>query len=137
MCGIKFIRNGVFGQEALKILKACHEGPTGGHHSANITARKVFDPVSFGLPFIRMPDIDQVLVDASQRPRLNLSTRECPSMQSKFVKFSIVGFSSVSQQILEVFSCLFDLLSRSNFEASHPLCEFSLEEIHIHSTLSI
>ncbi|GJX41189.1 reverse transcriptase domain-containing protein [Tanacetum coccineum] len=26
-----------------KILKACHEGPTGGHHSANITARKVFD----------------------------------------------------------------------------------------------
>ncbi|GJY78999.1 reverse transcriptase domain-containing protein [Tanacetum coccineum] len=33
----------VFGQEALEILKACHEGPTGGHHSANITARKVFD----------------------------------------------------------------------------------------------
>ncbi|GJW12884.1 reverse transcriptase domain-containing protein, partial [Tanacetum coccineum] len=33
----------VFGQEALEILKACHEGPTGGHHSANITAQKVFD----------------------------------------------------------------------------------------------
>ncbi|GJV27599.1 reverse transcriptase domain-containing protein [Tanacetum coccineum] len=33
----------VFGQEALEILNACHEGPTGGHHSANITARKVFD----------------------------------------------------------------------------------------------
>ncbi|GJT99597.1 reverse transcriptase domain-containing protein [Tanacetum coccineum] len=30
-------------QKALEILKACHEGPTGGHHSANITARKVFD----------------------------------------------------------------------------------------------
>ncbi|GJT22089.1 reverse transcriptase domain-containing protein [Tanacetum coccineum] len=30
-------------REALEILKACHEGPTGGHHSANITARKVFD----------------------------------------------------------------------------------------------
>ncbi|GJS23695.1 reverse transcriptase domain-containing protein [Tanacetum coccineum] len=29
--------------EALEILKACHEGPTGGHHSANLTARKVFD----------------------------------------------------------------------------------------------
>ncbi|GJY63529.1 reverse transcriptase domain-containing protein [Tanacetum coccineum] len=37
------IRRCVFGQEALKILKACHEGPTGGHHSANITAQKVFD----------------------------------------------------------------------------------------------
>ncbi|GJT15626.1 reverse transcriptase domain-containing protein [Tanacetum coccineum] len=36
-------RKCVFGQEALEILKACHEGPTGGHHSANITARKVFD----------------------------------------------------------------------------------------------
>ncbi|GJR72706.1 reverse transcriptase domain-containing protein [Tanacetum coccineum] len=39
----QIIRRCVFGQEALEILKACHEGPTGGHHSANITARKVFD----------------------------------------------------------------------------------------------
>ncbi|GJR51402.1 reverse transcriptase domain-containing protein [Tanacetum coccineum] len=35
----------VSGHEALEILKACHEGPTGGHHSANLTARKVFDAV--------------------------------------------------------------------------------------------
>ncbi|GJS79431.1 reverse transcriptase domain-containing protein [Tanacetum coccineum] len=42
-CADQIIRRCVFGQEALKILKACHEGPTGGHHSANITARKVFD----------------------------------------------------------------------------------------------
>ncbi|GJZ38570.1 reverse transcriptase domain-containing protein [Tanacetum coccineum] len=34
---------GVHGQEAFEILKACHEGPTGGHHSANLTAGKVFD----------------------------------------------------------------------------------------------
>ncbi|GJT93480.1 reverse transcriptase domain-containing protein [Tanacetum coccineum] len=33
----------VHGQEANDILKACHEGPTGGHHSANLAARKVFD----------------------------------------------------------------------------------------------
>ncbi|GJY14613.1 reverse transcriptase domain-containing protein [Tanacetum coccineum] len=39
----QIIRRCVFGQEALEILKACHEGPTGGHHSANITTRKVFD----------------------------------------------------------------------------------------------
>ncbi|GKE41216.1 reverse transcriptase domain-containing protein, partial [Tanacetum coccineum] len=37
----------IFGQEALEILKACHEGPTGGHHSANITTRKVFDAMFF------------------------------------------------------------------------------------------
>ncbi|GKE82039.1 reverse transcriptase domain-containing protein [Tanacetum coccineum] len=33
----------VHGQEAFEILKACHEGPTGGHHGANQTAKKVFD----------------------------------------------------------------------------------------------
>ncbi|GJX18326.1 reverse transcriptase domain-containing protein [Tanacetum coccineum] len=41
----------VHGQEANDILKACHEGPTGGHHSANLTAQKVFD-VGFFWPTI-------------------------------------------------------------------------------------
>nr|GEV76712.1 reverse transcriptase domain-containing protein [Tanacetum cinerariifolium] len=30
-------------QEAIEILKACHYGPTGGHHGPNYTAKKVFD----------------------------------------------------------------------------------------------
>ncbi|GJY68972.1 reverse transcriptase domain-containing protein [Tanacetum coccineum] len=42
-CTDQIIRRCVHGQEAFEILKACHEGPTGGHHSANLTARKVFD----------------------------------------------------------------------------------------------
>nr|GFB60822.1 reverse transcriptase domain-containing protein [Tanacetum cinerariifolium] len=29
--------------KAVEILKACHYGPTGGHHGPNYTARKVFD----------------------------------------------------------------------------------------------
>nr|GFB56217.1 reverse transcriptase domain-containing protein [Tanacetum cinerariifolium] len=33
----------VSGQEAIDILKACHSGPTGGHHGPNYTAQKVFD----------------------------------------------------------------------------------------------
>nr|GEV85608.1 DNA-directed DNA polymerase [Tanacetum cinerariifolium] len=33
----------VHGQEAFDILKAFHEGPTGGHHGVNLTAKKVFD----------------------------------------------------------------------------------------------
>nr|GEW29192.1 reverse transcriptase domain-containing protein [Tanacetum cinerariifolium] len=37
------IRRCVSGQEAINILKACHSGPTGGHHGPNYTARKVFD----------------------------------------------------------------------------------------------
>nr|GFA30102.1 reverse transcriptase domain-containing protein [Tanacetum cinerariifolium] len=30
----------VHGQEAFEILKACHEGTTGGHHGVNLTAKK-------------------------------------------------------------------------------------------------
>ncbi|GJS88438.1 reverse transcriptase domain-containing protein [Tanacetum coccineum] len=40
---VKVIRRCVPGKEALDILKACHNGPTGGHHGANLTAKKVFD----------------------------------------------------------------------------------------------
>nr|GEY06866.1 reverse transcriptase domain-containing protein [Tanacetum cinerariifolium] len=34
------IRRCVHGQKAFEILKACHEGPSGGHHDANLTAKK-------------------------------------------------------------------------------------------------
>ncbi|GJR10018.1 reverse transcriptase domain-containing protein [Tanacetum coccineum] len=51
ICADQIIRRCVHGQEANDILKACHEGPTGGHHSANLTARKVFD-VGFFWPTI-------------------------------------------------------------------------------------
>nr|GEW26976.1 DNA-directed DNA polymerase [Tanacetum cinerariifolium] len=33
----------VYGQEAIDILKACHNGPIGGHHGPNYTAKKIFD----------------------------------------------------------------------------------------------
>nr|GEX35396.1 reverse transcriptase domain-containing protein [Tanacetum cinerariifolium] len=37
------IRRCVHGKEALDILEAFHNGPTGGHHGANLTAKKIFD----------------------------------------------------------------------------------------------
>ncbi|GJS27355.1 reverse transcriptase domain-containing protein [Tanacetum coccineum] len=43
ICADQMIRRCVHGKEALDILKACHNGPTGGHHGANLTAKKVFD----------------------------------------------------------------------------------------------
>ncbi|GJY82996.1 reverse transcriptase domain-containing protein [Tanacetum coccineum] len=43
VCADQVIRRCVFGQEAHDILMACHDGPTGGHHGANYTAKKVFD----------------------------------------------------------------------------------------------
>ncbi|GKF79362.1 reverse transcriptase domain-containing protein, partial [Tanacetum coccineum] len=42
------IRRCVFGKEGNEILMACHNGPTGGHHSANYTARKVIRRCVFG-----------------------------------------------------------------------------------------
>ncbi|GJR27626.1 reverse transcriptase domain-containing protein [Tanacetum coccineum] len=42
-CADQIIRRCVDGKEALKILEACHSGPTGGHYGANFTAKKVFD----------------------------------------------------------------------------------------------
>ncbi|GKB58851.1 reverse transcriptase domain-containing protein [Tanacetum coccineum] len=43
ICADQVIRQCVYGQEAVDILTACHNGPTGGHHGANYTAKKVFD----------------------------------------------------------------------------------------------
>nr|GEY34933.1 DNA-directed DNA polymerase [Tanacetum cinerariifolium] len=37
------IQRCVHGKEALDILEACHNGSTGGHHGANLTAKKIFD----------------------------------------------------------------------------------------------
>ncbi|GJX78727.1 reverse transcriptase domain-containing protein [Tanacetum coccineum] len=43
ICADQMIWRCVHGKEALDILEACHNGPTGGHHGANLTAKKVFD----------------------------------------------------------------------------------------------
>ncbi|GKC11498.1 reverse transcriptase domain-containing protein [Tanacetum coccineum] len=43
ICADQVIRRCVYGREAIDILMACHNGPTGGHHGANYTAKKVFD----------------------------------------------------------------------------------------------
>nr|GEW49501.1 reverse transcriptase domain-containing protein [Tanacetum cinerariifolium] len=40
ICADQVIRRCVSGQEAVKILKDCHYGPTGGHHGPNYTAKK-------------------------------------------------------------------------------------------------
>nr|GEV11081.1 reverse transcriptase domain-containing protein [Tanacetum cinerariifolium] len=43
ICADQVIRRCVHGKEAIDILKACHYGPTEGHHGPNYTAKKVFD----------------------------------------------------------------------------------------------
>ncbi|GJU95309.1 reverse transcriptase domain-containing protein [Tanacetum coccineum] len=55
ICADQVIRRCVFGKEAHDILMACHDGPTGGHHGANYTARKVFDSGFFWPTIAWMP----------------------------------------------------------------------------------
>ncbi|GJV96432.1 reverse transcriptase domain-containing protein, partial [Tanacetum coccineum] len=53
ICADQVIRRCVHGQEAVDILTACHNGPTGGHHGANYTAKKVFDSGFYWLTIYR------------------------------------------------------------------------------------
>nr|GFA74962.1 reverse transcriptase domain-containing protein [Tanacetum cinerariifolium] len=43
ICADQIIRRCVHGQEAFENLKACHEGPSGGYHGANLIAKKGID----------------------------------------------------------------------------------------------
>ncbi|GJX11407.1 reverse transcriptase domain-containing protein [Tanacetum coccineum] len=67
ICADQVIRRCVYGQEAVDILTACHNGPTRGHHGANYTAKKVFDS-GFYWPTIYRDAHDLVTrCDACQR----------------------------------------------------------------------
>ncbi|GJX96218.1 hypothetical protein Tco_0352016 [Tanacetum coccineum] len=55
ICADQMIRRCVHRQEAVDILMACHNGPTGGHHGANYTAKKSLIPVSIGRLFTETP----------------------------------------------------------------------------------
>ncbi|GJY38134.1 reverse transcriptase domain-containing protein [Tanacetum coccineum] len=78
ICADQVIRRCVYGQEAVNILMACHNGPTGGHHGANYTAKKVFDS-GFYWPMIYRDAHDLVTwCDACQRQGKILHHDEMP-----------------------------------------------------------
>ncbi|GKF48044.1 reverse transcriptase domain-containing protein [Tanacetum coccineum] len=63
ICADQVIRRCVHGKEALDILEACHNGPTGGHHGANLTAKKIFDSGFFWPTIYRVKiNIDPLFV---------------------------------------------------------------------------
>ncbi|GKF60049.1 reverse transcriptase domain-containing protein [Tanacetum coccineum] len=81
----------VHGKEALDILEACHNGPTGGHHGANLTAKRSLIPASFGPPFTRMPmSLSKTVTHANDKEKLRNGMR-CLKTQSKFVKSLTFG----------------------------------------------
>ncbi|GJU94112.1 putative nucleotidyltransferase, ribonuclease H [Tanacetum coccineum] len=68
------MRRCVAGSETLKILAYCHSGPTSGHHSANVTVKKVYES-RFYWPSV-FKDANEYVrrCDACQRSR-NISSR--------------------------------------------------------------
>nr|GEV52720.1 reverse transcriptase domain-containing protein [Tanacetum cinerariifolium] len=81
ICTDQIIRRCVHGQEAFQILKACHEGPSGGHHGVNLTAKKVFDAGFFwpliyrdAHEMIKTCDICQRQGKISQRDKMPQNT---------------------------------------------------------------
>ncbi|GJR96142.1 reverse transcriptase domain-containing protein [Tanacetum coccineum] len=65
----------VYGQEAVDIFTACHNGPTGGHYCANYTAKKVFDS-GFFWPTIYRDAHDLVTRCDACQPHGKISQRD-------------------------------------------------------------
>nr|GEY15693.1 reverse transcriptase domain-containing protein [Tanacetum cinerariifolium] len=66
------------GKEAIDILNACHNGPTGGHYGASYTAKKVFD-LGFYWPSIYKDAFELVRhCDSCQRQGKVLQRDEMP-----------------------------------------------------------
>ncbi|GJU16493.1 reverse transcriptase domain-containing protein [Tanacetum coccineum] len=74
LCVDNIMRRCVAGSETLKILAHCHSGPTGGHQSANVTAKMVYES-GFYWPSV-FKDANEYVIrcDACQRSG-NISSR--------------------------------------------------------------
>ncbi|GKE42234.1 hypothetical protein Tco_1469518 [Tanacetum coccineum] len=85
------IRRCVYGQEAVDILMACHNGPTGGHHGANYTAKKSLIPVSIGRQFTTMPTTWLSLVTHVNIKEKSHKRMKCLKMQFKYARSLTCG----------------------------------------------
>nr|GFA74743.1 reverse transcriptase domain-containing protein [Tanacetum cinerariifolium] len=86
ICADQVIRRCVHGKEALDILEACHNGPTGEHHGANLTAKKVFNS-GFFWPTIYKDAHELVKnYDSCQRQRKISQRDEMPQNSIQIMK---------------------------------------------------
>ncbi|GJW71429.1 reverse transcriptase domain-containing protein [Tanacetum coccineum] len=113
------MRRCVSGSETLKILEHCHSGPTGGHHSAPVTAKKVYES-GFYWPsvfkdaneYVRRCDACQRSGNISSRdkmPQNNIQVYEVfdvwgldfmgPFLQSRGNKYILVAVDYVSKWV--------------------------------------
>nr|GEV80216.1 reverse transcriptase domain-containing protein [Tanacetum cinerariifolium] len=83
ICADQVIRRCVHGQEAIDILKACHNRPTGGHHGLNFTAKKVFD---FGFYWPTIYRDAQDLVKSCDVCQRQGKISQCDEMPQNFIQ---------------------------------------------------
>ncbi|GJR66394.1 hypothetical protein Tco_0012459 [Tanacetum coccineum] len=93
VCADQVIRRCVIGQDAHDILMACHDGPTGGNHDANYTAKKSLIRDFIGRLFTEMPmtwSYGVTLVSVKEKSHKGMKYHK---MQSKFVRSLTCGAS--------------------------------------------
>nr|GEZ11546.1 hypothetical protein [Tanacetum cinerariifolium] len=93
ICADQVIRQCVHSQEAIDILKACHNGPTGGHHGPNYTAKRCLTPVSVGPQSIVMSMTWSNLVTLVNVGEKFHNEMKCLKIPSKFARFLTYGAS--------------------------------------------
>nr|GEW29840.1 reverse transcriptase domain-containing protein [Tanacetum cinerariifolium] len=78
LCVDNIMRKCVSGSKTLKILAHCHSGPTGGHHRANVTPKKVYKSGFYWPSVLRTLMSDKVLL-------YNFHLKMCPGkLKSKW-----------------------------------------------------
>ncbi|GJX17379.1 reverse transcriptase domain-containing protein [Tanacetum coccineum] len=78
LCSDNVMRRCIAGNEILEILGHCHSRPTGGHHSASITGRKVYESGFYWLNIFKDAKDYVMWCDACQRSRKISSRSEMP-----------------------------------------------------------
>nr|GEZ41392.1 reverse transcriptase domain-containing protein [Tanacetum cinerariifolium] len=85
------IRRYVHGKEALDILEACHNGPTGGIMVLTSPPRRSLMSVSFGPPSTRMPmSLSKTVTRANDKEKFH-NVMRCLKTPSRFVKSLTFG----------------------------------------------
>ncbi|GJT89641.1 reverse transcriptase domain-containing protein [Tanacetum coccineum] len=74
LCLDNVMRRCVAGNEILEILAHCHSGPTGGHHNASITGKKVYESGFYWPNIFKDAKDYEIKFDACQRSG-NISSR--------------------------------------------------------------
>nr|GEZ11036.1 reverse transcriptase domain-containing protein [Tanacetum cinerariifolium] len=91
ICADQVIRRCVHGKEALDILEACHNRPTGDIMVLTSPPRRSLMPVSFRPPSTRMPtSLSKTMTRAKDKEKFHIVIR-CLKTPSKFVKSLTFG----------------------------------------------